>query len=233
MATTESSAGEQRFVMHDVSWQTYEALLADPGERHTRFTFDRGVLEFMAPSFEHERLKRRLGRLIEAVAEELGIPFVAGGSTTFKRHDLARGLEPDECYYVQHQDAVSERSEIDLEIDPPPDLAIEVDITSSSVDRMGIYAALGVPEIWRCDAGSLQIYRLTPGNEFELATQSGVFPELPMHDVHMFLFRQGAQDDLAMLRACRAWVRNVVIPGFPKPRPVADDRAPDAPASES
>lgn len=160
-----STVGEQRTVLHNISWETFEALLRDTGEdRGSRFAYDCGVLEIMTPHFEHENPKSNFGNFIIALAEELGIEVRSAGSTTLKRKILKRGIEPDTCYYIQNELAIRGKQTLDLETDPPPDLAIEIDITSSSVNKLGIYSALGVTELWRYDGQNLKFYQLIEGN---------------------------------------------------------------------
>ena len=138
-----SSQSETRVVLSGISWSTFESVLAETQNHGTRFTYDRGYLEMMSPSREHERAKRFIGRMIEAATEELGIPISSASSTTLKAEWDERGLEADESYYIANEARVRGRDEIDLRVDPPPDLAIEVDISSSSLDQLGIYADLG------------------------------------------------------------------------------------------
>jgi Uma2 family endonuclease len=147
MVASSSTPAEQRTVLHNISWQTFEALLKETGEdRGSRFAYDCGTLEIMTPLYEHENPKIQFDRFVVALAEELGIEIKSAGSTTLKRKIANRGIEPDNCYYIQNEPAVRGRQELDLETDPPPDLAIEIDITSSSVNKFGIYSALGVPD---------------------------------------------------------------------------------------
>ena len=144
----------QCVVLHGVSWATYECLLADFQDSHAAyFTYDRGVLEIMVLSFEHEKLNRLIHDLFTVIALEMNLEFVNAGSTTFKRIDLSRGSEPDTCFYIQHAEQVQDKDNIDLSVDPPPDLVIEIDITSPSLDKLPIYAQIGVPEIWRYMVG--------------------------------------------------------------------------------
>ena len=138
-----------RVVLYNVSWETYATLRKNLGESPIRLTFDGNNLEIMSPSRWHERAKTLLGRMVEALTLELNIPVSSGGSMTFQRADLERGLEPDECYWIANETVVREKLELDLTTDPPPDLAIEVDISPSRLDRPRIYAKLQVPEIWR------------------------------------------------------------------------------------
>ena len=189
-------------------------MLTDLGDRPIRLTYDRGDLEFMAPSFNHERCAGRLGRLVETLAEELDIDILAGRSTTFKRKDLERGLEPDECFYIRNEPLIRGKKELDLLHDPPPDLAIEVDISRSFLDRQGIYASLAVPEIWRFDDEALTVYRLRPDGDYEPAPQSTSFPLLPLAEVAGLLHQTDPVSDTAMVRFFRAWIRERILPAW-------------------
>jgi Uma2 family endonuclease len=139
---------ERRVLLHDISWDTYQRLLAESPEAcGTRFTYDNGELEIMTVSIGHEAPNRKLAHLAEITAEETGRDFEGAGSTTFQRKDLAKGFEPDSCFYFRHAAAIRGREKLDLAVDPPPELIIEVDITSSSLDRFAIFAAMGVAEV--------------------------------------------------------------------------------------
>jgi len=151
--------GEQRTVLRNITWSTFESLLKDMGEhRASRLMYDRGTLEIMTPLYEHEKPNRVLAKFIDALGEELNIEVSSAGSTTLKRRDLERGSEPDSSFYIENERFVRGKKGIDLRNDPPPDLVIEIDITSSSLDSFEIYAALGVPEIWRYDGNILQFF---------------------------------------------------------------------------
>jgi len=205
---------ERRVVLSGIAWSTYEALLADLAHRPgTRLTYNRGYLEITSPSREHERFKKSLGRMIEAMTEELGIPISSAGSTTFKSELKLRGLEPDECYYVANELRVRGRDEIDLSTDPPPDLAIEVEITSNSMDKLEIYADLQVPEVWRYDGTTLQVWRLQSDGGYAEQPQSGVFPFLPLAEVQRFLADRNATDETTWIRSFRAWVKTIPASG--------------------
>jgi Uma2 family endonuclease len=205
---------DQRFVLYDISWQFYRAFLKELADRPIRLTYDRGTLELMAPSFRHESLSAILGRFIEILTMELNIPIRSGKSTTFSRQDLNRGLEPDECYYIGNELRVRGKLEIDLKRDPPPDLAIEIDITSSSTNRMGIYAALGVPEVWRFDGENLRICRLRPDGKYEESSQSLCFPFLPWKEFVSFLEQIPETDETSLARSFQSWVREKILPGW-------------------
>jgi Uma2 family endonuclease len=148
-------------MLHNVSWETYARLVAERGDRRVpRFAYDRGELEIMSPSTEHESVAYFLGLLVALFAGETGVNAYGVGSTTFKREDLERGFEPDSCFYVQNEERIRGKSRIDLDVDPPPDLVIGVDITSPSPAKFPIYARIGVREIWRHDGERVSIFVL-------------------------------------------------------------------------
>ena len=200
---------ENRVVLSSITWSTFESLLASTDHRGTRFTYDRGYLEIMSPSDPHERLKRLLGRMVETLTEELGIPIRSGGSTTLKSQLKQRGLEPDECYYVAREPAVRGRHKLDLGEDPPPDLSIEVDISSSSLKQLSIYADLGVPEVWLYDAVTLKVYQLQSDGAYAQQTRSPAFPFLPLEEIERFLARRNETDETTWIRSFRAWVKTL------------------------
>ncbi len=193
---------EQRTVLRNVSWETYERLLADHlNSSSPRFTYDRGALEIMVVSERHERPNRLIAQLVEVLAEEMNLDLDNLGSTTFKREDLQRGFEPDSCFYIQNAEHIRGKGEIDPNIDPPPDLVIEVDITSPSLSRFPIYARFGVPEIWRYDGERVLVYGLREAEYAEIS-ESVALPILASTVLTRFV-REG----LTMRR--RAWMRNV------------------------
>jgi Uma2 family endonuclease len=201
-------AADRRFVIHDVSWRLYETLLEQLGDHAPRMTYDRGDLELMSPSPSHESFKSRLGRLIETMTYELGIAIRSGGSTTFKRKDLQRGIEPDECYWIAHERDVRARKKIDLAKDPPPDLAIEIDISRSSLDRDSIYVALGVPEIWRFDGRRLRVYVRHASGRYRTSRSSAAFPFLPVQRLTSFLRLDPRRDENTQVREFVSWLRS-------------------------
>jgi Uma2 family endonuclease len=201
-------------VLKGISWAVYEALLADleRSGQHVYLTYDRGTLEIMPPSPFHERYKTALGRLIETLSTELAIPTTGLGSTTFKREDLARGLEPDECYYVQHAPQMEGRFELDLLRDPPPDLAIEMDHTHHAKGRDGIYAALGVPEVWQFDGGRIRAFKRTHDGRYEAIEYSLAFPFLKVTELERFLQLARTTNDFRAAVAFRDWLRETQGP---------------------
>jgi Uma2 family endonuclease len=194
-------------VLSGVRWQTYEALLADLGNRRFRLTYDRGNLEIMAPQFRHESYAGALGVLVKVLAGAVKVRVKSAWSTTFRREDLERGLEPDRCFYIRNLPAVLGKLEIDLTDDPPPDLAIEIDIMSSCLDRLGIYAALCVPEVWRFDGEQFEVLLRRDATGYDWADASPTFPALPVAEVAGLLNDVVALDDATQERGVRAWVR--------------------------
>jgi len=162
--------------MHGISWQTFQQLLADRGERcGVLVAYDCGTVELRVPSQEHEWIKTTLTQVVEAVAFARDLHYRSLGSTTFVREDLARGFEPDACFYLDHAHAIAPDRPLDLAVDPPPDLVIEVDITCSSLDKLPIYAALGVPEVWRYTGNEVEI-RCLLEDAYRVSDTSRVLP---------------------------------------------------------
>lgn len=225
MATVQI-AGEQRILLPGVSWQAYETLLREFDGRPIRLTYDQGSLEIMTLSFGHERYKKLLGRLIEGLADELGIDFTSGGSVTIRQEEAKRGLEADECYWIQNEALIRGKMELDLRVDPPPDLAIEIDLTRSSLDRMAIYAGLGVREVWRFDGETLRVYRLRASKKYEECEHSPTFPDLPLGEVLRTLGMIEGQSEARLVRSFRAWVREHVLPATRASKRVAPAEKP-------
>jgi Uma2 family endonuclease len=202
-----SSIAEQRTVLHNISWETFEALLAETGEhRGSRFAYEDGNLEIMTPLFEHENPKIQFDRFILILAQELEIEIKSAGSITLKRRIAKRGIEPDNCYYIQNELALRGRETLNLETDPPPDLAIEIDITSSSVNKLGIYSALGIAELWRYNGRDLKFYQLREGQYIECEF-SIAFPIVSVSDISRFIQQSKTMGEIALLKSFRAWVR--------------------------
>jgi Uma2 family endonuclease len=207
MATVLAPPAEQRIRLSGISWETYERLLAEhEGRQSPRFTYDRGELEIMVISFEHEEANRILHDLFTALAEERGLDFINAGSTTLKRLDLDRGFEPDTCIYVRNAARIRGKRRIELPSDPPPDLVIEVDITSPSIDNMGIYSAMGVAEVWRYDAASLRFFALE-GGKYSARAESAVLPGLKSEIASRLLGDARSDPRNVWIRKVREWAR--------------------------
>lgn len=189
-----------------ISWETYETLLEELSDRRLRLTYNRGNLEIMAPSPEHERFKKVAGRFVETLAEELDIRIEPLGSTTFKRPKLS-GAEPDECFYIYNIDAVRGKKRLDLNEDPAPDLVVEIDVTSSSYNRLQVYADLGVAEVWIYNGESLVIQQLQNGTYITSQT-SQFFLNIPIPEIAGFLQQAETTDYLELVKAFRNWLRS-------------------------
>ena len=171
----------QRVLLNGISWADFETILADLGDhRSARVAYQQGVLEIMAPLPEHESAKENISDLIKVLLEELDIEFLSLGSTTFKNERMTQGIEPDQCFYIRNESAVRGKDRIDLTIDPPPDLALEIDVTSRT--HPDIYVALQVPELWRFEKGQLQINILQNGKYLKV-DRSPTFPGLPLQEL--------------------------------------------------
>lgn len=201
---------EGKILLHNVSWQEFEDILVEMGDnRATRIAYDRGTLEIVMPLPEHEYFKDIISDLIKDLAEELELDYECLGSTTWKRLDQLAGVEPDNCFYIQSESLIrSKLPNIDLDRDPPPDLALEIDITSKSIDRQPIYARLLVPEIWRYERGIIQIYHLQAG-EYKVASSSLAFPHFPVKEIPSFIQQNISIGRRALRKAFRAWVKSL------------------------
>jgi Uma2 family endonuclease len=209
---TIKSPAEQKITLHNASWETYERLIRERGEsRVPRFAYDRGELEIISPSAEHESAAYFLELLVALFAEETGINAYGVGSTTFKREDLERGFEPDACFYVQNEERIRGKPRIDLDVDPPPDLVIEIDITSPSLNKLSIYARMGVPEIWRHDGGRVSIFVLREG-EYAVVAESAVLPPLSGPVLSRSVEESRSLGSAAWMRRVREWARTHASP---------------------
>ena len=196
-----------RVVLQNISWQSYQSLIRDfAQEPAIRLTYDHGTLEIRMPLDPHETFKKLIGRLIEAATEELDLEIRSLGSRTCDREDLASGLEPDQCYYIQNEPQVRGIEQIDLTQLPPPDLAVEIDITSSSLNRFAIYKALGVPEIWRYDGSRLEIHVLQD-DEYVNQANSRALTLLTAADILRFLTSHQTLGENALVKQFRQWIR--------------------------
>ena len=191
-----------------ISWKTYETLLEELSDRRLRLTYNRSNLEIMGPSPEHELGKEVLGRFVETMAEELTVKIYPLGSTTLKRPGLS-GTEPDKCFYIDNIDAIRGKKRLDLTEDPTPDLVMEIDVTSSSYNRLQIYADLGVPEVWIYNGESLVIQQLQNGTYITSPT-SQFFLNIPIPEIAGFLQQAETVDYLELVQAFRNWVRSQI-----------------------
>jgi Uma2 family endonuclease len=198
-------------VFEGVSWTEYTRFLRAFEERPGyRLTYDGGLLEIMSPRLEHDDSGRFLGRLVGVFTEELRLPLKSGGSTTMRRKRLRRGAEADECFWIANAHRMRGRRTLDLRRDPPPDLAIESDVTHSCLNRLRIYAALGVPEVWRIEGDVLEFYILQANGKYKRASRSKAFPQVTPADLMRFVLRARQEgDENPIIREFRKWVRGL------------------------
>lgn len=198
----------QALLLKDINWHKFENFLDDLGDTSAaRLSYSKGMLEIMAPMAVQEVGKEIIGDLIKIILEELDIEFWAVGSTTFKNEAMAQAIEADECFYIQNEAVVRSKDRIDLMIDPPPDLAIEIDITSRT--RFDNYESLGVPELWRYNGKTLEINVLQDGRYIQ-SENSSQFPTIPVkEEIPRYLTKSKTAGRNTTMRAFRAWIRQI------------------------
>lgn len=199
----------QRVLLSDVTWEEFETILDELGEhRAARIAYNQGVLEIMAPLPEHEDDKEIISDLVKALLEELEIEFRSLGSTTFKNQIMLQGIEPDQCFYIENESKIRGKKRLDLTQDPPPDLALEIDVTSRT--HPSIYAALKVPELWRFEKGKLQINLLQNGS-YVVSNKSKNFPNFDLAEIlPQYLERTKTEGRNSVIKAFRSWVREQI-----------------------
>lgn len=195
-----------QLILQDISWDQFEEILENLGQtRGTRLSYSKGVLEFMTPLPEHEDDRVMLGDFVKAILEEMGIEFRSLGSTTLKNRKMSQAVEPDDCFYLENEAIIRGRKRIDLENDPPPDLAIEIDITSRT--RFDNYEQLGVRELWRFNGTKLEINLLENGQYIE-SEISSIFPNLLIAEMlPKYLEESKIKGRNATMKVFRNWVR--------------------------
>jgi Uma2 family endonuclease len=203
-------AAEKRVLLSNISWSTFMDL-ARSDRAGARFAYDDGYLEIMPISLRHERIKKRMARMIEGAAVRIEAPIVGAGSTTLKIELKKRGIEPDECYYLAHASALGDVDELDLAIDPPPDLAVEIDISRSSLDQLAIYADMGVPEVWIYDEEAIHVWILQPNGLYREESHSVAFPFLPLGEFLELLLQQPGIEEPEGWRAYENWLRRLNV----------------------
>jgi Uma2 family endonuclease len=199
----------QSIQLQDINWSEFEAILEELGDkRASRIAYSNGVLEIRMPLPEHEVDKELIGDMVKILLEELDINNECFGSTTFKRQDMMKGVEPDQCFYIRNYAVMIGKRRLDLTIDPPPDFAIEVDVTSKT--GLDAYQGLGVPELWRVEEGKLKISVLKDGQYVDVEV-SPQFPNFPLREtISEFLERSQTEGRSQTLKAFRRWVQDRV-----------------------
>lgn len=197
--STVTIPGEQRVLLRSISWQTYETLADNPDRAGRLLTYDQGVLEIMSPSRAHESDKSMLGRMVEMYSLHHEIDISSSASTTFKRKDLERGFEADESYYIRNEPIVRDKRVIDLLLDPPPDLVIEIEMSRSAINKLALFASIGIPEVWRYDGTRLWLGRLS-GGKYESISQSVELPGFPSEVAVEILQAIGTASETELIR---------------------------------
>jgi len=208
VAAADAKTSEQHFVLTGVDWAAYDALLRGVADRHVFVTYDRGTLELLAPSWKHENRSEIISQLIRSLAEGFGMKIKSGGSTTFRREDSNRGLEPDKCFYVKNESLVRSKKTIDLSTDPPPDLCLEIEISRRILDRAEIYETLGVPELWRDNGRTLRVFTLGTRGKYEESEKSVSLPKVTSADLNELLALANGMDEIAWAAHVRKWARH-------------------------
>jgi Uma2 family endonuclease len=197
------------FVLDDVSWDFYERTLEELDESHVRISYDNGRMVLASPFLpKHEWAKGRIGRMIEMTTLVWNIPVYSLGQTTWKSKAARKGLEADECYYIQNEPLVRSRDDLDLRRDPPPDLAVEVDITHHPIDRLAIYAGLKINEVWLFNGKTLKFLKLARGGKYRSIQRSEALPRLTPGDIERFLGMFGTAGETDISRAFQEWLRD-------------------------
>jgi Uma2 family endonuclease len=197
----------QKVILDNITWETYQRLMDERGERpQPRYAYDRGRLEIMVTSYEHENLKHMIDMLVELLAGEWDLDIEAAASTTFQREDLAQGFEPDASFYLQHAARIRGKKQIDLDTDPPPELVIEIDITHPSLNKFPIFAGLGIPEVWRYHRQALMIFKLE-GETYQAQAESELFPGVTGEDLTSLISGSQGMKRPEWLRSVREWAR--------------------------
>ena len=201
-----TTLAEKRVSFYNLSWQSYEQILAALGnKRAARLTYYKGTLEIVSPLEEHESVSDRIGILIHILTEELNLNVKSMASTTLNKPELKVGAEPDKCYYIQNEPAVRGKI-VNLAIDPPPDLVLEVDITHTDINKTQLYQEMKAPEFWRYNGKVLTIYLLNE-NQYQESVTSPTFPLLTKAKIYEFLAQCNTQGETQTKRSFRTWLR--------------------------
>jgi len=197
----------KHLVLYGLDWDAYRRISDALTDMKVRLTYDRGRLEIMGSSLIHERWTGLLAMFVYILSEEMRKTLCSAGSTTLDREDLDRGIEPDRCFYIENEPRIRANRKIDLHKDPPPDLAIETEVSHRAIKQLPIYEAIKVPEVWRTDGKSVTFHVLQPNGSYEVVEHSRSFPFLRSDDLVPHLQRWGQVDEGTLHREFRDWVR--------------------------
>ncbi|BAQ62633.1 flavodoxin reductases (ferredoxin-NADPH reductases) family 1 [Geminocystis sp. NIES-3708] len=201
-----------RVLLYNIDWQQFENILIDLGQtRSARIAYDNGILEIMNPLPEHEYYKENIGDCIKDIAEVLERDYENLGSTTWRKQAKMAGIEPDNCFYFQNEAKIRGKLDYDLNQDPPPDLALEIDLTSKSLNRFPIYVRLGIPEVWCYDEGLLKVYLLQNDETYQESRSSLVFPDLPVQEIPEVINQYRMQGRRKIRQEIRKWALTLKI----------------------
>jgi Uma2 family endonuclease len=196
-------------IFHNVPWDEYVALSKQVGEtRRLRLSFNDGTLKVMSLSPTHEKYTDFIKSLVVHVRLRLRINILFFGSTTMRKRQQSKGNEPDACFYVQNAAAIGNRIDIDFDVDPPPDVVVEVDIHHVSTDNDPIYAALGVPEIWRYNGREMRILRLQ-GESYVTVETGQALPMLRASILTEYLERLRRDGEFPAILAFDEWLQSL------------------------
>ncbi len=198
--------GDQSFTLDGIDWETYRQISDGLTGRHLRITYEDGRLDLMTISGKHGNLCRLFVQLIAALAEKMKLPLGCYGDMTCDMKMSRCGLEPDECFYIQNEPAVRVKDDIDLTVDPPPDLAVEIEVSRARRDRLSVYAGVGVPEVWRYNGKRLTCHVLSVDSKKHAeSTVSRAFPKLQLPDLQRFVELRTQLDETSLIRSFREW----------------------------
>lgn len=195
--------------LREVPWEMYVAVRDADENKHLRMTYDRGVLEVMSPSGKHAKVGHIIGCMVYEWMMMLNVEFESGGDMTFRRPEAKRGLEPDQCFWIQRVAEIVGKDELDLNVDPPPDLAIEVEVTRNVVAKLPIYQALGVPEIWRWRRGKLEVLGLDAEQGYVIKPDSRALPGFPFALATEFIERRKSGSLMILMREFQDAIRRL------------------------
>jgi Uma2 family endonuclease len=201
---------ENRTQLQHISWQTFKLMLAEMGsERKNRIFYDSGIIEIMTPLMLHENSNRLIEVFVGVMCEELGLEIKRTGSLTLTRDDLERGGEPDSSYYIQNEAFVRDKENINLEKDPPPDLVLEIEYSRSAINKLNLYASMGIPEFWRFNGTVLRIYQLS-GKQYTEIQISPTFNPILVTEIPRFIQQAKQNGENATTRKFRTWVQQQI-----------------------
>ncbi len=212
MPIIQQNITENRVILNNITWETFKQIIKELGEKRViRLAYDQGIVEIMTPFGQHEYSNRFIDNLIIVIALELNLNIKTMGSLTLKKEMVKKGVEPDSCYYLNNEPLVRNKQDIRLDIDPPPDLVLEIDMSNSSLNKLPIYVALGVPEIWRYDGNQLIAFILNDQKNYVKSDYSLTFPWLKLADILPFIDQSLRDGETATLKQFRQWIKQQTI----------------------